>query len=127
MRFLGVNIPDQKRVEASLTYIYGIGPAASRRILKEAKLSPDLRTKDLTTEQLNQLKNAVEKGHRIEGELRQLVRQNIDRLKTLQTYRGLRHARHLPVRGQRTKSNSRTAHGNVRKTAGSGKRKVDLK
>lgn len=127
MRFLGVNIPDQKRVETSLTYIYGIGPTLSRRILEVAKISPDTRTKDLTAEDLNSIKNAVEKGHRIEGELRQLTRQNIERLKNLQTYRGTRHARHLPVRGQRTKSNSRTAHGNVRKTAGSGKRKVDLK
>lgn len=127
MRFLGVNIPDQKRIEASLTYVYGIGPNLSRRILTAAKVGADIRTKDLTTEQLNSIKNAVEKSYRIEGELRQLVRSNIDRLKALQTYRGLRHAKHLPVRGQRTKSNSRTAHGNVRKTAGSGKKKVDLK
>ena len=127
MRLLGVNIPDQKRIEASLTYVYGIGPALSRRILDAAKVSTEKRTKDLTTEEMNSIKNVVEKSHRIEGELRQLVRHNIDRLKSLQTYRGTRHARHLPVRGQRTKSNSRTAHGNVRKTAGSGKKKVDLK
>lgn len=127
MRLLGVNIPDQKRIEASLTYIYGIGPTLSRRILKEAEISADKRTKDLTSEEMNNIKNVVEKSYRIEGELRQLVRQNIERLKSLQTYRGVRHTRHLPVRGQRTKSNSRTAHGNVRKTAGSGKKKVDLK
>ena len=127
MRLLGVNIPDQKRIEASLTYIYGIGPALSKRILTDAKIDPSTRTKDLTADDLNSIKNTVEKSYRIEGELRQLVRSNIERLKTLQAYRGLRHARHLPVRGQRTKSNSRTAHGNVRKTAGSGKRKVELK
>ena len=127
MRLLGVNIPDQKRIEASLTYIYGIGPALSKRILEAAKIDPSTRTKDLNTDDLNNIKNAVEKSYRIEGELRQLVRSNIERLKNLQAYRGLRHARHLPVRGQRTKSNSRTAHGNVRKTAGSGKRKVELK
>ena len=127
MRLLGVNIPDQKRIEASLAYVYGIGPTLSRRILEEAKISLDKRTKDLTADDVNSIKNVVEKNYRIEGELRQLVRQNIDRLKSLQTYRGSRHLRHLPVRGQRTKSNSRTAHGNVRKTAGSGKKKVDLK
>jgi small subunit ribosomal protein S13 len=127
MRFLGVNIPDQKRVEAALTYIYGIGPSLSRRILDDAKIDPATRTKDLASEDLNKIKNVVEKNYRIEGELRQLVRQNVDRLKSLQTYRGIRHMKKLPVRGQRTKSNSRTAHGNVRKTAGSGKRKVELK
>jgi len=127
MRLLGVNIPDQKRIETSLTYIYGIGSSLSRRILSAARIDLDKRTKDLTAEDLNSIKNVLEKNYRIEGELRQLVRQNIDRLKSLQTYRGTRHARHLPVRGQRTKSNSRTAHGNVRKTAGSGKKKIDLK
>lgn len=127
MRFLGVNIPDQKRVEVSLTYIYGIGPTVSKKILKEAKISPDKRTKDISSEEANALKNIIEKHYRIEGELRQLIRQNVERLKSLQTYRGLRHMRRLPARGQRTKTNSRTIRGNVRKTAGSGRRKVDLK
>lgn len=127
MRLLGVNIPDQKRIEASLTYIYGIGPVTSQRILAAAKIKPETRTKDLTPDDLNAIKNVIEATYRIEGELRQLVRANIERLKTLQTYRGLRHARRLPVRGQRTKTNSRTVRGNVRKTAGSGKRKVALK
>lgn len=127
MRLLGVNIPDQKRLEASLTYIYGIGATTSRKILKDAKINPSKRTKDLTPDDLNTIKNVIEAKFRIEGELRQLVRANIERLKTLQTYRGLRHARRLPVRGQRTKTNSRTVRGNVRKTAGSGKRKVELK
>lgn len=127
MRLLGVNIPDAKRIDASLTYIYGIGPAVSQKILKEAKIDPAKRTKELTADDLNAIKNVVEKNYRIEGELRQLVRSNIERLKTLQTYRGSRHARRMPVRGQRTKTNSRTVRGNVRKTAGSGKRKVALK
>lgn len=127
MRLLGVNIPDAKRIEASLTYIYGIGPAVSQKILKAAKINPDKRTKDLTADDLNAIKNVVEKNYRIEGELKQLVRSNIERLKSLQTYRGSRHARRMPVRGQRTKTNSRTVRGNVRKTAGSGKRKVELK
>lgn len=127
MRLLGVNIPDNKRVEIALTYIYGIGPTLSKKIIKGIKISPDKRAKDLSAEELNNIKNFVENNFRIEGELKQLVRQNINRLKELQAYRGLRHARHLPVRGQRTKTNSRTVRGNIRKTAGSGKRKVDLK
>lgn len=127
MRLLGVNIPDNKRVGTALTYIYGIGPSLSRKIMGETKISPDKRAKDLNADELNRIKNFVEKSFRIEGELKQLVRQNINRLKELQAYRGLRHMRHLPVRGQRTKTNSRTVRGNVRKTAGSGKRKVDLK
>jgi small subunit ribosomal protein S13 len=127
MRLLGVNIPDPKRIEASLTYIYGIGPAVSRRILKDAKVDPSKRTKDLTADDVNALKMVIESKYRIEGELRQLVRSNIERLKSLSTYRGMRHSRRLPVRGQRTKTNSRTVRGNVRKTAGSGKRKVALK
>jgi small subunit ribosomal protein S13 len=127
MRLLGVNIPDQKRIEASLTYVYGIGPVIAKRILAEAKVNPDKRTKDITADEVNAIKNVVESKYRIEGELRQLVRSNIERLKNLQAYRGVRHMRRLPVRGQRTKTNSRTVRGNVRKTAGSGKRKVALK
>lgn len=127
MRLLGVNIPDNKRVEIALTYIYGIGPTLSKKIMAGTKISQIKRAKDLTAEELNNIKNFVENNFRIEGELKQLVRQNINRLKELSAYRGLRHARHLPVHGQRTKTNSRTVRGNIRKTAGSGKRKVDLK
>ena len=127
MRFLGINIPDQKRIEASLGYIYGIGPTLSRRALAEAKVDPDRRTKDLTADEVNRLRGWIEKNCLVEGELRQSVRKNIQRLKELQAYRGMRHAKRLPVRGQRTKTNSRTVRGNVRKTAGSGKRKVELK
>ncbi len=127
MRLLGINIPDNKRVEVALTYIYGIGPTSSRKILRETKVDVAKRAKDLSADELNKIKNFVEKSFTIEGELRQTIRQNIARLKDLQTYRGVRHLRRLPVRGQRTKTNSRTVRGNVRKTAGSGKRKVDLK
>ncbi len=127
MRLLGVNIPDQKRIEVALTYVYGIGLTSSRKILGSVKVSPDTRAKDLSAEEVNKIKGVIEKTFRVEGELRQLNRQNIDRLKSLQAYRGLRHMKRLPVRGQRTKTNSRTVRGNVRKTAGSGKRKVDLK
>lgn len=127
MRISGINIPDNKRVEVSLTYIYGIGPALSRNILSATKINPDKRAKDLTPDEVNKIKEYIEKKYKIEGELRQLIKQNIALLKDLQTYRGVRHMKHLPVRGQRTKTNSRTVRGNVRKTAGSGKRKVELK
>jgi len=127
MRLLGVNIPDNKRVGTALTYIYGIGHSLSRRILDDTKIPSEKRAKDLNADEINRIKNFVEKSFRIEGELKQVIRQNINRLKELQSYRGSRHARHLPVRGQRTKTNSRTVRGNIRKTAGSGKRKVDLK
>lgn len=127
MRIFGINIPDEKKVGVSLSYVYGLGPSLIRRGLVEAKVSADTRTRDLTPEEVNRIRSWVEKHCVIEGELRQAVRRNIQRLKELQTYRGIRHARHLPVRGQRTRTNSRTVRGNVRKTAGSGKRKVELK
>jgi small subunit ribosomal protein S13 len=127
MRVFGVTIPDNKRVEIALTYVYGIGAATSRKVLKEAKIDMNRRAKDLNAEEVNRIQGLIEKQFRVEGELRQFVRQNIQRLKELKTYRGVRHLRRLPVRGQRTKTNSRTVRGNVRKTAGSGKRKVDLK
>ena len=127
MRILGVNIPDNKIIEVALTYLYGLGQSSSRRILESAKVVRSKRTKDLTTEELLRIQNVIEKNYRVEGELRQLIRRNIQRLKDLQAYRGLRHLRRLPVRGQRTKTNSRTVRGNIRKTAGSGKRKVELR
>lgn len=128
MRLLGVNIPDQKRIETALTYIYGIGLSTSKKVLKEANVTPETRAKDLKADEMNRIKNAVEKNYRIEGELRQVVRQNISRLKEIKAYRGTRHMRHLPSRGQSTKRNSRTVRPYAgRKTAGSGKKKVDLK
>jgi len=127
MRILGVNIPDNKIIEVALTYLYGLGRSSSRRVLENAKVARSKRTKDLTTEELSRIQNVIEKNYRVEGELRQLIRRNVERLKDLQAYRGLRHLRRLPVRGQRTKTNSRTVRGNIRKTAGSGKRKVELR
>lgn len=127
MRILGINLPDQKRIEAALPYVYGIGPALARVILKSTKIDPNKRAKDLDPSEVSRIKEFVEKNYKIEGELRQIIKQNIVMLKELQAYRGMRHARRLPVRGQRTKTNSRTVRGNVRKTAGSGKRKVELK
>ena len=127
MRLLGVNIPDNKRIEAALPYFYGIGFSGARRILKATGIGPDKRTKELNPQEVNAIKEYIEKNLKIEGELRTLVRQNIGLLKEMATYRGLRHSRGLPARGQRTKTNSRTVRGNIRKTAGSGKRKVELK
>ena len=127
MRIFGVNLPDNKRVEISLTYLYGVGRSLSQKTLAAAKVDVGKRAKDVTAEELGRIQAFIEKNFPVEGELRQRIKSNINRLKELQTYRGLRHMRRLPVRGQRTRTNSRTVRGNVRKTAGSGKRKVDLK
>ena len=127
MRIFGVNIPDNKRIEIALTYLYGVGRAVGLRALVAAKVDVSKKAKDLTADEILRIQNFLESNYPVEGELRQRIKVNINRLKDLQTYRGTRHARRLPVRGQRTKTNSRTVRGNVRKTAGSGKRKVDLK
>lgn len=127
MRIFGVNIPDNKRIEAALPYLYGIGPTLSTKTLNAVKIDVNKRAKDLTADEILKIQNFIEKSYPVEGELRQRIRTDIGRLKDLQVYRGVRHMRRLPVRGQRTKTNSRTVRGNVRKTAGSGKRKVDLK
>jgi len=127
MRIVGVNIPDQKRTVIALTYIYGVGNSLAQKITKEAGIPDSRRVKDLTPDEVNRIQASIEKNCKVEGELRQIIKQNIALLKEIQAYRGMRHARHLPVRGQRTKTNSRTVRGNVRKTAGSGKRKVELK
>ena len=126
MRLLGVNIPDSKRVDIALTYVYGIGPVTSARIIDATKIDPTKKAADLTTDEITKIQNSLE-STRVEGELRQHVKSNIQRLKDLGTYRGSRHSRRLPARGQRTKTNSRTVRGNVRKSAGSGRRKVALK
>ena len=125
MRLVGINIPDNKRIEIALTYIYGIGCSLANQILKSAKIDLNKRAKSLTSEEVNRLKEIIEKNYKIEGELRQVVKQNIGRLKEIQCYRGTRHLKRLPVRGQRTRTNSRTVRGNVRKTVGSGKRKLE--
>lgn len=127
MRLLGVNLPDQKRIDVALTYLYGVGWTRARDILEAAKIDPAKRAKDLASEEIGKIQNFIEKNYKVEGELRQTVKQNITLLKELNAYRGVRHMRKLPVHGQRTKTNSRTVRGNVRKTAGSGKRKVELK
>lgn len=127
MRLFGVNIPDDKRVEIALTSVYGIGRTSALSVVEEAKLDRSKRVKDLTPEEQNKIKQLIETNYTIEGELRQDVRQNINRLKNIKTYRGIRHMKNLPVRGQNTKRNSRTVRGNVRRTMGSGRRKLTLK
>lgn len=127
MRLIGINIPDNKRIETALAYIYGIGPASAAKILEMAKIDVNKRTKSLVPEEINRIKEVIEKNYKIEGELRQSIKQAINRLKEIQCYRGARHLRRLPARGQRTKTNSRTIRGNVRKTVGSGRRKADLR
>ncbi|MFA6416965.1 MAG: 30S ribosomal protein S13 [Candidatus Falkowbacteria bacterium] len=126
VRIAGVNIPNEKRIEIALTYIYGIGRTRSNKILETAKVDKDIRVKDLKESDVNLLRELVEKKFTVEGDLRREVQSNIKRLKEIGCYRGLRHAKHLPVRGQRTKTNSRTVRGNKRMTAVSGKSKAGL-
>lgn len=121
LRIAGVNIPDNKRIEISLTYIYGIGRGQASRILDELKVSKLKRTKDLSVEEQNEIRSYIEKKLKVEGELKHEIRNNIKRLKEVGSYRGIRHQKGLPVRGQRTKTNTRTVRGNVRKTMGSGR------
>lgn len=121
-RIAGVNIPDQKQIEIALTYIYGIGRSLSKKILIEAELDPFRRTSDLKTDEINKIKDIIEKKYRIEGELRRDKMTDIKRLKDIGCWRATRHIKGLPVRGQRTRSNSRTVRGNVRKTVSSGRK-----
>lgn len=121
-RIAGVTLPSNKRIEIALTYVYGIGRKLSVSILKEAKINQDLRTAELSEQQVNSLREIIEKSYTVEGELRREVQSNIKRLADISAYRGIRHHRGLPTRGQRTKTNSRTVRGNIRKTMGSGRR-----
>ncbi len=126
MRVLGVTIPDEKRLEISLTVVYGIGRSRAQDILSEAGVERGKRAKEVNEKEEAKIRTAVEKFV-IEGDLKREVANNIRRLKDIQSYKGTRHSRGLPARGQRTKTNSRTRRGNVRKTMGSGKTKVDKK
>ena len=121
-RIAGINIPDNKQIEIALTYIYGIGRPLARKILNQLNIDRSRRASQLTTEELSRLKEFIEKNFKIEGELRREIMMNIKRLKDIGAWRGLRHIKGLPVRGQRTKTNTRTVRGNVRKTVGSGRR-----
>lgn len=121
-RIVGINIPEEKQIEIALTYIYGIGRSLSRKILTEAGIKFDRRASELKTEEINKLKDIIEKKYKIEGGLRREVMMNIKRLRDVGSWRGIRHIKGLPVRGQRTRTNNRSIRGNVRKTVGSGKR-----
>ncbi len=121
-RIAGVNLPNDKRIEIGLTYIFGIGRSLSNKILKEVEINPDTRVKDLSEEQVNKLRQKIEKEYKVEGDLKREIIGNIKRLKEIGSYRGSRHAKNLPVRGQRTRRNTRTVRGNVRRTIGSGRK-----
>ena len=127
VRIAGVNIPDNKKIPISLEYLYGVGRPMAHKILLEAKIDENKRAKELNQQEVGRLRDVIEKSYKVEGELRREILMNIKRLKDIKSYRGSRHMRSLPVRGQRTKTNSRTRRGNVRKTMMSGKRKLDKK
>ncbi len=116
-RISGVDIPREKRVIVSLTYIHGIGPTSAQRIVEAAKVSPDTRVRDLTEDEVNRLRAMIDGGYKVEGDLRREVSMNVKRLMEIGSYRGVRHRRNLPVRGQRTKTNARQRRGS-RKTVG---------
>lgn len=126
MRILGITIPDTKRLEIGLTALYGIGRSRAQDILDKAKVDWGTQAKDLTADQENSIKKIIE-SLKIEGDLKREISSNIKRLKDIKAYRGIRHSRSLPSKGQRTKTNSRTRRGNVRKTMGTGRRAVDKK
>lgn len=124
MRIAGTNISDNKRLEVALTYIFGIGKTRSAEILSAAKISLNKKAKELTEAESNTIRGLVGK-YKIEGDLHREIAANIKRLKEIKSYRGSRHSKKLPVKGQRTKTNSRTTRGNVRVTMGSGRRKLE--
>lgn len=126
MRILGITIPDTKRLDVALTVLYGVGRSRATNILKQAKIDPTIKSKDLSVDQENEIRKIIE-SFKIEGDLKREVASNIKRHKDIKTYRGTRHMRRLPVRGQRTKTNSRTVRGNIRKTMGSGRKKEEKK
>jgi small subunit ribosomal protein S13 len=122
-RIAGVDLPREKRIEVALTYIYGIGDTSSREILKAASINPDIRVKDLTSEDIAKIRQVLATDYKVEGALRTEITMNIKRLMDIGCYRGLRHRRGLPVRGQRTHTNARTRRGGKRRTLGAGKKK----
>jgi len=124
MRILGITIPNDKHLDIALTNIYGIGVSRARKILKEANVDKDLKSDSLNIDQENEIRKIVE-NLVVEGSLKREISSNIKRLKDIKVYRGIRHSHRLPVRGQRTKTNSRTVRGNVRRTMSSGRRKTE--
>jgi small subunit ribosomal protein S13 len=124
-RIAGVDIPNDKQIAISLTYIYGIGRTQAQKILAQTNVDPTARVRDLTDEEINRVREVIDKGHIVEGDLRREVRQNIQRMVEINCYRGVRHRRGLPVHGQRTRTNARTKRG-VRRTV-AGKRRAIAK
>lgn len=124
VRIAGVNLPNEKRVVIALTYIYGIGNTRAEAIISATKVDENKRVKDLKEDEVNALRTEIEKKYTLEGDLKREIQSNIKRLKEINCYRGSRHAKRLPARGQRTKTNSRTVRGNKRVTMGSGKNKA---
>lgn len=122
MRISGINIPDNKKIEYALPYIYGVGLSSAQKIVRRAQIDSSKRARDLSAQEVGRIREIIEKNYRIEGDLRREIAVNIKRLRELGAYRGIRHMRGLPVRGQRTRTNSRTLRGNVRRTAGSGRK-----
>jgi len=122
VRIAGITIPNDKRVEIALTYIFGIGRNRSNEILKITRISPNVRVKDLAEDDINKLRTVIEKQEKVEGDLKREIIGNIKRLKEINSYRGGRHSKNLPARGQRTKTNNRTVRGNVRRTMASGRK-----
>ena len=120
-RIAGIDIPREKRVEIALTYIYGIGLSASQKVLKQTNVNPDTRVRDLTEDQVGRLREVIDRGYKVEGDLRRQVALDIKRLVEIGSYRGLRHRRNLPVRGQRTKTNARQRRG-PKRTVGARKK-----
>jgi small subunit ribosomal protein S13 len=120
-RIAGIDIPREKRVEVALTYIYGVGLSSSQKILKQTSINPDTRVRDLTEDQVNRLREVIDRSFKVEGDLRREVALNIKRLIEIGSYRGMRHRRNLPVRGQRTKTNARQRRG-PKKTVGARKK-----
>ena len=125
-RIAGTNVPNEKRVEIGLTYVFGVGLTTSQKILAELKISPDVRIKDLTETDLTKIREYIDKNLHVEADLSRQISLNIKRLKEIKSYRGVRHSANLPVRGQRTKTNARTKRGK-RVTVGSGRKKSAAK
>jgi small subunit ribosomal protein S13 len=121
-RIAGIDIPREKRVEVALTYIYGVGLSSSQKILKQTSINPDTRVRDLTEDQVNRLREVIDRSFKVEGDLRRETALNIKRLIEIGSYRGMRHRRNLPARGQRTKTNARQRRG-PKKTVGARKKK----
>lgn len=122
IRIAGMTLPANKRIETALTYLYGIGLTRAQYILSQTKIDPGTRVSALSEQEATKLRDAVEKNYKVEGDLKREVLLNIKRLKEIGAYRGVRHSKNLPTRGQRTKTNSRTVRGNVRRTMGSGRK-----